>query len=579
MDQPVVFGGKYTVVRRLDSGGVAATFEATAPTGQTVVVKSFTGLSPEQIAWLQQSAQAAAGVTSSYVARVLDWGAEGDQFFLVREFVAGTDVGSVVAANGPMPAHQAAMYGAEIAGALAALHGHGVVHGNVKPANVLLTPDNQVKLVGVGAPPMPAHITAEAPPTAAMFLSPEQVQGQAATYESDVYGAGATLYSLATGKYPFQGADAEQVAQNVVGVMPPAPARVAPGIPNGLDVTIVRAMQKNPADRQGSAAELQQELQSEAGQTQMMPAAAAAPVVEKKKTPIWPWIVIGLIVLAALAGLGYWWWSSSQNTVAVPNLSGMTAAQATTALNSAQLLLGTVSNTQQVQAGTAAGAVVQQDPAAGAKTPKGSKVNITLNGPSLAPVPNVVGQTEAQALQNLQTAGFVAGASKQAFDSKVPVGNVIAQDPAAGTQVAKGSTVTLTVSKGQEQGAVPNTVGMSQADATAAIGKAGFKVAVTTASSSAVTNGNVISQAPAGGVTAVAGATVTITVSTGPPAPTKVKVPALTGDTWQQASNALTNVSLVISPASSSTTGTVNTQSPSAGTMVDPNTTVTLTFK
>ncbi len=580
MDQPLVFGGKYTTVRRLDSGGVAETWEATGPTGQTVVVKSFSGLTPEQTAWLQQSAQSAAGVTSPYVARVLDWGAQDSGFFLVREFVAGTDVGSIVAANGPLQPHQVAAYGAEIAGALAALHGHGVVHGNVKPANVLVTPDNQVKLVGVGAPPMPAHITADAPPTASMFLSPEQIQGRAPTYESDVYGAGATLYALATGKYPFQGADAAQVAQNVVTVMPPAPARVVPGIPTGLDVIIIRAMQKDPADRQGSAAELQQELQSEAGQTAVMPAVAAtaAVVPEKKKRPVWPWIVIGVVVLAALLGLGYWWWSSQQNLVAVPNLQGMTQTQATAALNSAQLQLGTVSNTQQVSSGTAAGAVVSQDPTAGAKVAKGSKVNVTLNGPSLVTIPDVTGQTEAQALQALQSAGFATGPSKQAFDAKIPVGNVISQDPPAGTQAAKGSTVTLTVSKGQAQGTVPDTTGMSQADATSAIQKAGFKVAVNSQSSDTVAKGDVISQQPAGGVTAVPGSTVTIAVSTGPAAPSQVTVPNVVSMNLTNATSTIEGKGLVVS-SSGPSTGTVDTQNPTAGTQVAPGSTVSIVLK
>jgi eukaryotic-like serine/threonine-protein kinase len=578
MDEQVVFGGKYTAVRRLDSGGLADTWEATGPTGQTVVVKSFQGLTSEQAAWLQQSAQAAAGVTSQYVARVEDWGSHGpDGFFLVREFIAGTDMGSMVASTGPLKPAKAALYGSELAAALAALHGHGVVHGNVKPANVLVTPDGAVKLVGVGWPPIPAHATPGTPATATMFTSPEQLRGETPTYESDVYGAGATLYSLSTGKYPFQGADAAQVAQNVLTVMPPAPARVNPAVPTALDVTIIRAMQKDPADRQGSAAELQQELQQESDATQVLPATVATPVaIPEKRRLIWPWIVGGVVLLALLAGGGWWYYQQSLNNVAVPNLTGMTSAQATATLNAAQLQLGTVSNTQSVQEGTPAGSVVTQDPAAGAKAAKSSKVNITLNGPSQAQVPNMVGQTEAQAIEALQTAGFTVGTTKQAFDAKVPVGNVISQDPAAGGQAPKGTTVTLTVSKGQQSAVVPDVTGKSQSSATSALEGAGFKVAVKTASSSSVAQGNVVSQTPGGGVTAVPGTTVTITVSSGA---AQVKVPDVNGLSRSAASDAIVNVGLKVQTTGSvSTTATVNGQSPNAGTSVDPGSTVTITM-
>jgi beta-lactam-binding protein with PASTA domain len=334
-------------------------------------------------------------------------------------------------------------------------------------------------------------------------------------------------------------------------------------------------MQKDPGDRQGSAAELQQELQAEAGATQVLPTTAAAPVaIPEKKKLIWPWIVAGVVLLALLAGGGYWYYSQSQNNVAVPNLTGMTPAQATAALNAAQLQLGTVSNTQSVQTGTPPGSVVQQVPAAGAKAPKGSKVNVTLNGPSEAPVPNVVGQTEAQAIQALQAAGFTAAPVKQAFDAKVPVGNVISQDPAAGGQAPKGTVITLTVSKGQQSSAVPDVTGKSQSDATSAIQGAGFKVSVKTASSSSVNQGDVISQAPVGGVTAVPGSTVSITVSSGQ---AQVKVPAVSGMTLNQASDAIVNLGLKVS-SSGPTTATVTAQDPAAGTSVAPGSTVTITL-
>jgi beta-lactam-binding protein with PASTA domain len=309
----------------------------------------------------------------------------------------------------------------------------------------------------------------------------------------------------------------------------------------------------------------------------VMPTTPAATPIPEKKRLVWPWIVAAVVLLLLLVGAGGWYfYQQSLNNVAVPNLTGMTTAQATAALNAAQLQLGTVSNTQSVQTGTPPGSVIQQDPTAGAKVAKNGKVNITLNGPSEAQVPNVVGQTEAQAIQALQAAGFTVAPVKQAFDSKVPVGNVISQEPAAGGQVPKGTSVTLTVSKGQQQAVVPDVTGKSQSSATGTIESAGFKVSVKTASSSSVPQGDVISQAPAAGVTAVPGSTVTITVSSGQ---AQVKVPDVNGLGLSAASDAIVNVGLKVSSAgSSSPTATVTAQSPSAGTSVGPGSTVTITM-
>ena len=584
-----VFGGKYTTARRLGSGGVAETWEATDSTGHTVVVKSFAGLAPEQTSWLEASAKAAADVSSPWAARVLDWGAEGaDGFYLVREFVAGTDLASMIAASGPLASSQVAAYGAEIAGALAALHAHGVVHGNVKPANVLLTPDGQIKVVGVGMPPIRATVTRDTPSTATMYTSPEQLEGGAAVFESDVYGAGATLFTLATGGHPYEGENAEEVARNVISATPAAAAQLNPSISPALSATIARAMHKQPVERQGSAAELQQELEQEAGATQIMPPVPiAAPIAtaaqpEKKKRPVWPWVVGGIVLLALIA-LGTWYALAQQaqraqqaNMTTVPTLQGMTKADAATALVTAQLQLGKVGNTQTVQEGVPAGVVVGQSPAAGGKVAKGSKVGITLNGPTQAPVPSEVGQTEAQAIEALQTAGFTAGPSTQAFSSKFPAGIVISQSPVAGTQSTPGSVVTLTVSKGIKQGTVPDVTGTSQTAATRTLQAAGFGVSVRTASSTSVDEGQVMSQSPAGGVTAVAGTTVVITISTGAP---HVSVPNVHGESSTSAANILGNAGLkVTTEGSSASTATVQSQDPSAGTSVARGSTVTITM-
>lgn len=572
--QPAAFGGKYTPVKRLDSGGAGETWQASDGGGRTVVVKAYDGLNETQLANAQAIAQAAGRVQSNYIARVLDWGVQGDQFYLVREYIAGTDLASVIASKGPLPAQEAAKYGAEISAGAAALHAVGVIHGNIKPANVLVTPQNEVKMVGLGWVPGPAHVNPSAPSTATMYMSPEQIQGGSATYASDVYGIGATVYSAVTGRAPFAGADAAQVAQNVLGVIPTPPSQIVT-VPAQLEAIIAQAMNKDPQSRQSSAQLLEQQFMTIAGATQVMAPVAAAPVEPEKKSKAWIWWVVAALVLLALLGAGGYWWYTQQTTVPVPNVVGQTLEQANTTLTQAGLAAGNVSYTNTVESAVPAGAVLSQTPPSGGRAPKGSKVALTLNGPQLVEVPDVTNQTEAQAVAALVGKGFQTSV-KQVFDSKVTAGNIISQDPAGGTKQPKGATITLMVSKGQQQGTVPSVVGQSQANATSALQKAGYKVAVKTATSSSVAQGNVISQSPGAGATAATGVTVTITVSSGQG---QVKVPNVQGDSLASASNALGAAGLKVkTEGSSSSTATVTAQNPTADTMVAPGSTVTITL-
>jgi serine/threonine-protein kinase len=569
---PAAFGGKFTPVQRLDSGGAGETWRATDSGGHTVVVKSYAGLDASQLANAQAIAQAASRVQSAYVVRVLDWGVTGDQFYLVREYVAGTDLASIIAANGPVRAEESAKYGAEISGAAAALHAVGVVHGNIKPANVLVTTSDEIKLVGLGWVPGPTHVNPNAPSTATMYMSPEQIQGGSATYASDVYGIGTTVYSAVTGRAPYAGNDAAEVARNVLGVIPAPPAQIV-AVPAPLEAIINQAMNKDPQARQTSAQLLQQQFMTIAGETRIIsPVAAAAPVPEKKRSLMWLWLLLGALALLLIGG-GAYWYVTQQNTVAVPNLKGQSLVQATATLNALGLAPGTIGYTNTVDSAVPAGAVETQDPAANARVAKGSKVSLTLNGPQLVDLVDVTGQTEAQAISTLVAAGFQTSV-KQEFNKKVVQGNVVSQTPSGGTKQPKGSTITLVVSKGVQQGTIPNVVGETQADATTALQKAGYKVAVKTSTSNTVSSGDVISQSPSGGATAATGVTVTIVVSTGS---NLVSVPNVVGQNSTNASNSLTEAGFqVIVSGSSSPTATVETQSPAASTKVAKGTSVTI---
>src|SRR5437763_11840802 len=263
-------------------------------------------------------------------------------------------------------------------------------------------------------------------------------------------------------------------------------------------------------------------------------------------------------------------------TVPVPNVVGQTQAAATSAITSAGLTVGAV--TQQSSSTVASGNVLSESPAAGTSVTSASAVNLVVSSgappPTQVAVPNVVGQTQAAATSAITSAGLTAGTVTQQSSTTVASGNVISESPAAGTSVASASAVNLVVSSGAPapaQVAVPNVVGETEAAATSAITSAGLTAGTVTMQSSAtVASGSVISESPAAGTSVAMASAVNLVVSSGAPAPGQVAVPNVVGETEAAATSAITSAGLTAGAVTqqSSTTvasGSVISQNPAAG--------------
>ncbi len=262
--------------------------------------------------------------------------------------------------------------------------------------------------------------------------------------------------------------------------------------------------------------------------------------------------------------------------VAVPNVTGMAQAAAAAALSGAGLAAGPVS--ESYSATVPAGSVISQNPAAGTLVLPGAAVALEVSkGPAPAgdiPVPNLAGMTQAQAGAALTAAELSLGTVSEVYNATVPAGQVISQSPAAGVEVAAGTAVNLTVSRGPEPVVVPDVTGMTQANAAAALTGAGLDVGqVVQAFSDTIPVGRVISQDPAADAEVPPGTAVDLEVSKGPAPPGDIAVPSLAGMTQAQAGAALTGATLAlgaVTEAYSATVpaGQVISQNPAAGAMV-----------
>jgi serine/threonine-protein kinase len=400
---------------------------------------------------------------------------------------------------------------------------------------------------------------------------------------------------------------------------PAAPSALAPGIPADLDRVVLRALAKNPADRYQSAAEFDSDLaRIEAGLPVASETAEAATAVlagvsstaptevirtgpggappgggrrppydpyqrPRKKRSILPWLIT-LIVLAVLGGAG--WYAYNQindrliesKPVAVPFVEGIPQQQAEQLIRDAELVpVVKEEPSDDVKAGT----VIRQSPEAGTKIQKGQNVTIVVSsGVEKVTVPDVVGQSQADATKALQDADLRVD-PKPVF-SKKPVGTVVDQNPNAGEDVPKGSTVIIKISQGEQLLDVPNVIGNGQATAEQILVDSGFKVAVEQVESSQDA-GIVIAQTPNGGK-AAKGSTVTIVISTGPPPepePTTNIVPEVIGFSEFEATAALNlsgfDVAVSEVPAiGPEEEGLVLNQDPPGGTELELGSTVTI---
>jgi serine/threonine-protein kinase len=512
------FEETYRIVGDLPPGDALKAQGAVTAEGVEVVVKTVRPVAPDMFV---RALARLSGVAGPHVEHVLAWEEQGRFVSLATEPVRGIDLGHVLAGAGALSPQTAASLGAQASLGLAGLHEHGIVHGGVKPATLIQTPDGSVVLVDTGLLQAQggADLTEEAPPRNAAYVSPEEALGRALVPASDVYSLGVVLYQLVTGRLPFDGQNAFAVAQDHVGAPVIAPRQLNSAVPVSLESVILRALAKPPEDRYASGRELYRALENELQATQVAPPVASAPAPAKRK--VWPWIVAGVaalaIILAVLWATGVF---SQKNTV--PNVVGSALTGATTTLTNAGFKLGTVSYQQGV--GKPQGTILSQTPAAGTSAKNGSAVNLVAVGTTVQTVPDVIGMTQSAASAAITGAGLSLGHVTLIYSDSAPSGTVTDQAPNAGVTAPAGSQVAVTISRGPtpaaspSAAAVPNVTGQSQSQAVAALQSAGFAVVVDQLPSTTVPAGTVSDQTPASGVLAQPGTTVTIVVSTGPPA-------------------------------------------------------------
>jgi serine/threonine-protein kinase len=642
-NEPTVINNRYQLVRRIGRGGMAEVHLAhDILLDRDVALKILFpehAVDPNFVERFRREAQAVAGLNHPNIVSVYDWGQIGNTYFMAMEYVEGRTLADLIRRHGKIEARNAAGAAMSIAEALAYAHRNNVVHRDIKPANILIGSNGAVKVVdfGIARALDAGHEEGLTQDGAVMgtatYFSPEQAKGEGLDLRSDLYSLGIVLYEMLSGEPPFSGDSALATAYKQVNENPRPLAQLVPGLSIELNTIVAKCMTKNANRRYESAEKLRDDLRryidgkpTVAGdeyravrnqaplmaagedeattvmapigldpnatvampptpQTEVMPA-TMAPVETlpeyDDEQPSKRGYIIGAVVAAAviLGGVVFLVFGMGGSSgVTIPDVKGKTCDVAKAELEAAQFVVAL----NPAETVCDAAVVVQNQSPAALDTAKTGET-ITLVFPVAGvQVPAVKGLTEEAARAAIEGAGFVFAKGPDVIDKTYALGQVAVQTPEGGTQQPKASTITVNLSGGSGQLAVPTVVvGQTTETAQAFLQADPYKFVVTIAEepSATVAKGLVIRTEPVVGQLVDKGAAVTLYVSSGPQ---PVAMPSVKGLAEADARARLTAVGLDASveyvnlAAGDANIGKVISQGTTTGTMVTPGTKIVLT--
>jgi serine/threonine-protein kinase len=646
-----LYDGRYRIKRRIGQGGMANVYLADDETlGRQVAIKVLNERYADDEQFVERflrEASSAARLNHPNIVQVYDRGESDGTYYIAMEYVDGMTLKELIGRRGSLSQDEVLGYGRQALNAMRFAHRNGVVHRDIKPHNMMVDHEGRLKIADFGI----ARAGADSGLTevgsivgTAQYLAPEQARGETVSAASDLYSLGVVMFEMATGRVPFDGDSPVNVALKHVNDPVPHPRSINPNVSTAVEAIILRAMQKDPANRYQTADELLADIDSAkhgavssatqamtqvmapaAGATTVLPGAGLAPPPrrdvgggyananddytrgahgsyydddddvrsssyatggrrepQRTKRKTWPWVLLVLLLLAiaaaafALMNAGG---DGGTDQVRVPDVKGFTQRAATREMKQAGLHVATIELKSSDD--VTAGQVIDTNPDADEEVDKGSDVTLIVSkGVGKVAVPNVIGKRRTAAINELRALGFEVRSPAKFSDE--PKGTVIAQDPDAGSKLAKGETVSITVSKGPNEFEVPLVVGLQEDEATHKLEDAGFHVR-THESPGPETAGEVTNQDPGSGETVEKGATVTITVASG-----KNEVPDVVEDgnsvTPEDAKAELTDAGfkVTVNEVEDPTllpgdTPRVTDQDPNAGQLADVGSTVTIT--
>ena len=561
-----IFAGRYRIIKQIGRGGMADVYLAKdlILDGEEVAVKVLRTnyqTDPIAVARFQREARAMADLDHPHIVRITDIGEEDGQQYLAMEYVAGLDLKRYIKEHHPLSNEEAVRIMGQILLAMRLAHTRGIVHRDLKPQNILLTPDGTAKVTDFGI--AVAFAETSLTQTNSMlgsvhYLSPEQARGSKATVQSDIYAMGIIFYEMLTGHIPYDGDSAVTIA--LQHFQKPLPSVIAenPSVPQALENVVIKATAKKLTDRYQSVAEMYVDLSSSLSYNRRNEPKLVFNDTTKADTKTLP-----KVPQSTLTSIPKVQTQSPKPQTAKPSQQASEDNYATKPVKKRKFRVRYMILLASIVLVAA------------------SLIWILSRTPATIAIPDVAGQTVAEAKETLKKANFEIGEEKSEASEKVEEGRIIRTDPEAGKTRKEGSKINLVVSSGKQSFQLSNYIGRKSTDVIAELKQKKVPenlIKIEEEESSESEAGTVLRQSPAAGTTYDLSKASTITLTVAKKV-TSVSMPSYKGSSLEFTKNNLVqivgikeaNIEVVeVSTAPDGTSeGTVVEQSPKAGEKVD----------
>lgn len=558
--------GRYRILKPIGSGGMANVYLAEDLILERQVAVKLMRYDfrndESSIRRFKREALASTELVHPNIVSIYDVGQEVDNPYIVMEYVKGTDLKQYINENYPIPYKKALDIMGQILSAVEYAHQNGLIHRDLKPQNILIDDDDYVKITdfGIAIALSQNSITQTNSLLGSVhYISPEQARGGMATKQSDVYSLGILLFELLTGKVPFDGESAVSIALKHFQESIPSIREIDPHVPQALENVVLKATAKEKEQRYQTVQEMADDLETSlspdradepkftpantsmeetlpfqpisvngetaSGQTAETTVVTPLPVKnneqtqevqpkEKQKKKRKKWLIPVLLLLTVIAAVLIFLLSGTDD-VQVPNVSGMTEAEAVQALMQANLVLGEtiLESSEEVEEGR----VTRTSPAGDSTVKEDAEVDLFIStGKETVEFQDYAGEPFEEARARLTELGFTVEQENESSDT-VPAGYIISQDIPAGEEVVpEETTVTLTVSEGRAGFELRDLANYSLRGVQDYVREYDLNVTVEEAHSDSVPEGQVISQTPEAGTLVYADSHITVVMSLGP---------------------------------------------------------------
>ena len=578
---------RYEILEILGEGGMAFVYKARdMQLERFVAIKTLKPNYVNQETFVdrfKREAKTAANLNHPNIVQIFDWGIEEEPYF-VMEYIEGNTLTSIIAKNRTISLSDILFIGAQVSSGLHAAHQKGLVHRDIKPGNIMITPDGKVKVTDFGIVSLQneeSDITKTGSILGtASYISPEQAQGKPVSIESDLYSLGTVLYELITGRAPFSGDSPISTATKHLTEKPEKPSLYRRDLPKGVESAILRLLEKASYDRFKSAEDLratllQQRKALQSEQTRENLVDLTNPKVKLRFT-------LPALIISIGVAIGTVWTltqvfdglpvdGGAPTLIEIPDLTGSEQAQALEDLQNLGFKVG-IENS--ADSSVPAGSVIRTQPPSNTVINPDSLVTIIVSvGPEAFPIPYVLDIETERAVYVVEESGFTIGQLLEVNDENIPRGFVISQNPVAGTKMSPGTTVDLVVSKGPSLIEISDLSRKSPEDAIQILETLGFEYELIEEYSEDVEIGLVSGTLPEAGEIVTPDELIQVIVSLG----IRIEVPEVEGLKYEDAIRVLEELGLVAT-VSGDTNDVVRKQIPRKGEFIEPEGVVELTF-